>query len=74
MIRITYSDDVENYYADTSIARFWIINRLFETKGEVMPVEAVEVFGVTTGGVIVERELQVRLGLVEFEEVGRGHR
>ena len=67
MIRVIYSDDVENTYADTSIARFWVINRLFESKGKVIPVEAAEVFGVTAGGITVERELAIKFGVVEFE-------
>lgn len=67
MIRIIYSDNVENMYSDISIAKFWIVNRLFESKGKVVPISAAEIFGRTTGGITVERKLTIKLGLVQFE-------
>ena len=49
------------------IAKFMITNILFTSNGHIFPVEAIEVLGVTTGGVSVERDLKIKLGVVEFE-------
>lgn len=69
MIRVRYSDGEVVEYASETTAKFMISSVLFESRGVIVPVEVVEVFGVTTGGVFVERELKIRLGIVEFESV-----
>lgn len=67
MIKITYSNDEVQEYPTVSIAKFMVLNHLFSSQGQVYPVEAVDVFGATTHGVIVERPLKIRLGAVDFE-------
>lgn len=67
MIKITYSNNEVHEYPTANIAKFMILNQLFSSQGLIHPVEAVDVFGVTTGGVFVERPLKIRLGVVEFE-------
>ena len=67
MIKITYSNDEVQEYRTVNIAKFMVLNHLFMSQGRVYPVEAVDVFGVTTDGVIVERPLKIRLGAVDFE-------
>lgn len=70
MIRIKYSTGEWKEYKNRSIAKFMILNELYASEGKVYPVEAADVFGVTTGGVSVEQPLQIRLGgMVEFDEV-----
>lgn len=67
MIRVKYSNGNVSEYSSTELAKFMIINVLFASRGNVYPVEAIEVFGLTTGGVSVEKDLKIKLGVVEFE-------
>lgn len=67
MIRITYSDDHVAEYKSLALAKFMVMSVLFASQGEVLPVEAVEVWGTTTHGVTVEKNLKIKLGVVEFE-------
>ncbi len=67
MIRIRYSNDEVKEYRTIGLAKFMVINEMFASRGGIIPVEAWEVMGVTTGGVTVERDLAIKLGAVEFE-------
>lgn len=67
MIRVRYSNYHVVEYKNMDIAKFMITNILFTSNGKILPVEAVEVLGTTMGGVSVERDLKIRLGVVEFE-------
>lgn len=70
MIRVRYSNDEWKEYRTAAIAKFMILNELYASKGKITPVEAVEVFGVTTGGVSVEQPLTIRYGgMVSFDEI-----
>lgn len=71
MIRIIYSNTEIEEYPSVDVARFMASTRLFTSHGQVFPVSAVEVFGHTSSGVVVERDLTIRLGMVEFDEVPR---
>ena len=65
MIRVRYSNSEVKEYKDVELANFMALNILFATQGHIMPLEAVEVIGHTTGGVSVERDLKIKLGLIE---------
>lgn len=67
MIRIRYSDNHTHEYKDVDRAKFMVLNILFQSNGHVVPVEAIEVLGVTSHGVSVERDLKIKLGVIEFE-------
>lgn len=67
MIRVRYNDGTVEEYKSLSDAKFKISTMLFASQGATLPEEAVEVMGVTTGGVSVERVLDIRLGVVELE-------
>lgn len=67
MIRIRYSNYHEVEYKSMDHAKFMITNILFTFSGKIFPVEAVEVMGTTVSGVSVERDLKIKLGVVEFE-------
>lgn len=67
MIKIRYSNDEVQEYPTVNIAKFMVLNHLFSSRGQVFPVEAVDVWGATTAGVFVERPLKIRLGAVDFE-------
>lgn len=67
MIRIRYSDNSICEYKDVDRAKFMVLNILFMSGGHIVPVEAIEVLGHTTGGVSVERDLKIKLGVIEFE-------
>ena len=61
MIRITFNDNNVKEYKSRGEAKFRILEVIAKTKGQVRPVMATEVMGVTTGGVSVEMDLQVAL-------------
>lgn len=67
MIRVKYNTDEWKEYPNATLAKFGMLTEMFESKGKVYPVEAVDVFGTTTGGVTVERPLTIKLGAVELE-------
>lgn len=67
MIRILYNNGIEVEYDDAHRARFMVANILFATRGKVLPVEAVEVLGVMPSGEIVEKVLNIKLGVVELD-------
>ena len=67
MIRVRYNDGRVEEYKDLDNAKFMIATQLFASQGYILPEEAVEVMGVTTGGVSVERVLNIRLGVVELD-------
>lgn len=66
MIRVTYNDGSIQEYKTIKEAQFMISTALFASQGQIIPTEAVEVMGVTTGGVSVERVLNIKLGVVEL--------
>ena len=66
MIRIRYSDNSVKEYHDEALAKFMVLDTLFSTGGNVIPLEAIEVIGTTIGGVTVERDLKIKLGVIEF--------
>lgn len=67
MIRVKYSNDSVQEYSSVELAKFMVSSILFASLGTVYPIEATEVFGVTTGGVSVEKDLKIKWGAVEFE-------
>jgi len=67
MIRIRYSDNNIGEYKNVDVANFMALNTMFSTSGKIIPIEAVEVIGVTTGGVSVERILKIKLGVIEYD-------
>jgi hypothetical protein len=67
MIRIRYSNDEIKEYRTANLAKFMIANVLFSSNGTVIPVQAVEIFGITSGGVSVERDLKININVVDFE-------
>jgi hypothetical protein len=67
MIRVRYSDNTVTEHKSVDDANFMILNSLFTSKGKVVPVEAVEVMGITTGGVSVERELNIKAAALELD-------
>lgn len=67
MIRIRYSDGNTMEYKDVGLAKFMVLNVLFTSGGNIIPVEAIEVLGHTTGGVSVERDLKIKLGVIDFD-------
>jgi hypothetical protein len=67
MIRVAYSNGSVDEYRTVELAKFMVVTTLFASRGDVVPIHAVEVLGITTGGVSVERDLRIRLGLVQFE-------
>ena len=67
MIRIRYSDNSVKEYHNEALAKFMVLDTLFSTAGNVIPLEAIEVMGTTIGGVTVERDLKIKLGVIEFE-------
>jgi hypothetical protein len=67
MIRVKYNNEEWKEYSSIALAKFGILTELFASRGGVIPVEAVDVFGTTTGGVTVERPLTIKLGAVELE-------
>jgi hypothetical protein len=67
MIRVRYSNDHVAEYSSLALAKFMVMSVLFASRGEVLPVEATEVWGFTTNGVTVEKDLKIRMGVVEFE-------
>lgn len=66
MIRVRYSDGTVKEYKDVETARFMVATEQFSSHGQVAPVQAADVMGVTTGGVTVERELNVKAGEIQF--------
>ena len=67
MIRILYSNGMVVEYDSAAHARLMVANILFATRGKVLPVEAVEVLGTMPSGEIVERVLNIKLGVVELD-------
>jgi hypothetical protein len=67
MIRVRYSNDEWKEYSTRTLARFGMLTELFSSRGEVLPVEAYDVFGTTTGGITVEQPLTIKLGELESE-------
>lgn len=67
MIRIKYSNNEVREYPSAKIAQFMILNQMFASQGYIFPVEAADVFGTTTSGVIVEKPLTINFGIIEFE-------
>lgn len=67
MIRVKYSNDYVGEYNSLALAKFMVMSILFASQGEVLPIEATEVWGCTINGVSVEKDLKIKLGVVEFE-------
>jgi hypothetical protein len=67
MIRVRYSNGQVEEYKSAGDAKLMITTILFATHGSILPVEAIEVLGVTTAGVSVEKVLNIRLGVVELD-------
>lgn len=65
MIRVRYSDDHVSEYKNVDIANFFALNTMFSSSGRIIPLEAVEVMGVTSSGATVERLLNIKLGVIE---------
>ena len=68
MIRIKYNNNEVHEYPNVRVAQFMLLNRLFLSQGRIFALEAADVFGKTMTGVIVERPLVVKLGMVVFNE------
>ena len=66
MIKVTYSDGTVEESRSIEKARFLFRNKLFATHGKVTAIKAVEVFGVTSKGIVVEMDLIVKFGTIEF--------
>jgi hypothetical protein len=62
MIRVKYSNQEWKSYKNRKSAQFMMLNEIYASQGKIYPVEAVDVFGITTGGVIVEQPLKIKLG------------
>lgn len=67
MIRIRYSDNSVQEYQTEALAKFMVLDTLFSTGGRIIPLEAIEVMGTTISGVTVERDLKIKLGIIEFD-------
>jgi hypothetical protein len=66
MIRVRYSDGTVKQYKDVETAKFMVATEKFSSQGRIAPVEAADVMGITTGGVSVERELNITAGEIQF--------
>lgn len=67
MIRIRYSDNSVKEYQTEALAKIMVLDTLLSTAGRIIPLEAIEVMGTTIGGVTVERDLKIKLGVIEFD-------
>lgn len=67
MILVRFNDGSVGEYKSLGQAKFMVATALFGSQGKLLPIEAVEVIGVTTGGVSVERVLNIRIGAVELD-------
>lgn len=66
MIRVKYNTEEWKEYPSRTLAKFGMLTELFASKGRIVPVEAVDVFGTTTAGVTVEQPLTIK-GALELE-------
>lgn len=70
MIRILYSDKSEGQYKNPIAAQFMVWTKIFDSQGTVVPIQAAEVFGTTTGGVVVEMEFPIiSSGAIDFNAI-----
>jgi hypothetical protein len=67
MIRIRYSDNSVKEYQTEALAKIMVLDTLLSTAGRIIPLEAIEVMGTTISGVTVERDLKIKLGIIEFD-------
>lgn len=67
MIRVRYSNGLQEEYETIGEAKFMITAVLFASSGTIMPKEAIEVIPLPDQGVEVEKVLTIRLGIVELD-------
>lgn len=66
MIRVRYSDGRVEEYKNVETAKLMVMTERFSSRGRVAPVAATDVFGATTEGVSVERDLEVSAGEIQY--------
>lgn len=66
MIRVWYTDGTVEAYKSIKDAQFEITMKLFCSDGAIIPESAVEEMARLPGGTCVERQLNIKLGIVEL--------
>ncbi len=66
MIRVRYSDGRVEEYKNVETAKLMVVTERFSSQGQVSPIIATDVMGVTTGGVPVERDLNISAGEIQY--------